>query len=207
MSLSLSLALDQDPRGLRWSCGEEAATGLDALEIARPGLRRASADGEPAVPRQVFHDWMFRCAERLLQAYIGYGQLQPNESDWLSDGLALIKVAAEPPGENAEAMRNSALTLLATLNIPARLRAGHPAEMGAVYQWSVDALSWATKRLVRDRRCAEEPPALCRKAADIHAEVAEHRGGDPEAARQAEREAQLRSLLACWREALGYCVP
>lgn len=203
MTLPLPQALTLDPGALRWICGEETAAGQGALEIARPGVRLAGVEGEPEVPRAVFHDWIFRCAERMLKAYIGYGRLEPHEADWLSHSLAMIKVAAEPPGEDAESMRTSALTLLATLGIPARLRGGHPAEMGAVYEWAVEALSWATKRHVRDRRCAVEPPSLCRKAAEIHAAVAEHRGADPEAARRDEREAQLRSLLTCWREALG----
>ncbi|AKT43478.1 hypothetical protein [Chondromyces crocatus] len=203
MSHSLMVALEQPPEALCWACGEERATGLAVLEIARPGLRLVSATGEPEVPRQVFHDWIFGCAERLLQAYIGYGHLQAHESDWLSHGLALIKVTGAPPGEDADALRDSALTLLASLSIPARLRSGHPVEMGAVYDWSVAALSWAAKRYVRDRRCAEEPPTLCSKAADIHAEVAEHRGSDPTAARRLERAAQLQSLVGSFRQALG----
>lgn len=202
MTLPLLEALKQDPASLRWTCGDESAAGLDALEIARPGVRLAGVEGEPEVPREVFHDWMFSCGERLLKAYIGFGHLELHEGEWLSQGLARVKVAAAPPGDDAEELRHSSLMLLATLSIPARIRGGHPAEMGAAYEWTVAALSWATKRYVRDRRCAEEPPSLCRKAAEIHAEVAEHRGADPAEARQREREAQLRSLLNCWREVL-----
>ncbi|EYF04388.1 Hypothetical protein CAP_4527 [Chondromyces apiculatus DSM 436] len=206
--MPLLLALSQDPEGLAWSCGDEQASGAGVLEIARPGLRLLSAvmvnvDGSPMVPRLVFHDWVFQCAERLLQAYVGYGQLQPHESDWLSHGLAFIKVSAAPPGEDAEGIRDSALMLLGSLNVASRLRAGNPAEMGDVYGWAVEALSWATKRYVRDRRCDAEPPSLCRKAIEIHAGVAEHRGGDPAAAREAERQAQVRTLVACWREEVG----
>ena len=196
MSVPLLLALSQDPEGLAWSCGDEHASGEGVLEIARPGLRLVSAvmvsvDGSP----------MLRAGAREVVAVdVGYGQLQPHESDWLSHGLAFIKISAAPPGEDAEGIRDSALMLLGSLSVASRLRAGNPAEMGDVYGWAVEALSWATKRYVRDRRCDAEPPSLCRKAVEIHAEVAEHRGGDPAAAREAERQAQVRTLVACWRE-------
>ena len=185
---------------LAWACGDERARGLAALEIARPGLRLIDADGEPLVPRPVFHQWIFAAGDRLLRAHVGFGHLEDHESKWLSGGLAMVATLAE--ADEPEAWRFLVLSHLASLRTFGAIRARR-AEMGDVYSWTCDALAWAGKRVCGDRRCRIDPPSLLSLAAAIHGEVARHRGGDVEAAVAAERARQLGSLAAAWRETLS----
>jgi hypothetical protein len=201
VSRGLARALGGFPLALEWACGGERAAGLEVLEIARPGLRLLF-DGEPAVPRVVFHAWMFAAGERLLRAYIGFGHLEDHEADWLAGGLAMVEGCAEPPDPGEpDRWKLPVLSHLASLGVFGRIR-HRTVEMGVVYDWTAEALEWASKRHRLDRRCRIEPPHLCRAAVEIHRVVAEHRGADPEAAVAAEQRIQLESLVAAWREVL-----
>ena len=197
---ALAAALSGDAGKLEWACADERARGKAVLAIARPGLRLVSADGEPMVPREVFHHWVFAAGERLLRAYIGFGHLEDHEGQWLAQGLAMVDGCAEPPTEpDASDWKFPILAHLASLNTFAAIRSGRAAEMGDAYGWIRDALVWAGKRHLGDRRCRVEPPALMTAAASIHGEVARYRGADAGAARGAERAAQVQSLLDLWR--------
>jgi hypothetical protein len=189
-------ALGGFPRALEWACGDQRATGLEVLGIARPGLRLL-IDGEPLVPRPVFHEWMFAAGERLLQAYVGFGHLEDHEAEWLTGGLALVSGCAEPAVERDD-WTVAVFAHLASLAAFGRIR-HRAAEMGAVYEWTAEALQWASKRHRGDRRCRLEPPGLAAAAVAIHREVAIHRGADAGEAARAERRAQLESLVGTWR--------
>jgi hypothetical protein len=198
-------ALSRDPFSLRFGCAEERAQGVAVLAIARPGLRLLDAEGEPEVPRAVFHDWMFACGSRLLSAHAGIAAVSEHEAEWITHALVAVKAAAEPPAAEAEGgepdgSRVGYLSLLATVATMARIHEGDLRALGQAHDWVASALAWASKRHARDRRCAVEPPALCEAAATLHAELARHRAQDPEAAREAEEAALLRSLVDCWRE-------
>ena len=91
------------------------------------------------------------------------------------------------------------VSLIATVGTMAALHEGNLRRLGQAHRWMAGALTWASKRHARDRRCAVEPPSLCEAAVNLHAEIARDRGEDPGAAREAEEHALLRSLVECWR--------
>lgn len=204
MSRELQRALGRFHLALEWACAGERATGLEVLAIARPGLRLLidhGDGGEPMVPREVFHAWMFAAGERLLRAYVGFGHLEDHEAEWLTSGLAMVDGCSEPPDGDPDKWKFPVLSHLASLGVFGRIR-HRAAEMGAVYDWTAEALEWASKRHRGDRRCRIEPPTLAARAVDIHRVVAGHRGTDPDEAADAERRAQLESLVGAWRDVL-----
>ena len=198
---ALLAALTADPGALDWGCADERARGDEVLSIARPGLQLLSAAGAPMVPRAIFYGWVFAAGERLLRAYIGFGHLEESEGTWLAQALAMVSGCAEPPSADASEWKFPILAHLASLNTFAAIRGQRAREMGEAFGWVRDALTWAGKRHLGDRRCRIEPPWLMASAASIHGAIARHRGGDEDAARAAERADQLRSLLDLWRNA------
>lgn len=182
---------------LTWKFLDERASGVAALRLANPGLQLDLAAAAPYVPHAVFHDWLFRCAERMLRAYAGYGHVEDHEGDWLFQGVALVKVSADPADAS---IGDIALMHIASLNTFAAIRASRPAEMGDAYAWVAEALHWATKRHMRDRRCPYSAAGLAARAAEIHGAVAQLRGEDGAEAIAEERRAQLQSLVDSWRE-------
>jgi hypothetical protein len=205
--LPLVEALTRDPATLYFGCAEERVRGAAVLAIARPGLRLLDAEGEPEVPRAVFHRWMFTCGERLLAAHAGIAAVPDHELDWITQGLAAIAVAADPPAESGDDSPDDTrlryLSLIATVASMAGIHQGDLRALGQAQAWVARALTWASKRHVRDRRCAVEPPSLCEAALDLHAALARHRAEDPTVARAAEEAELLRSLVEAWRAHLG----
>ena len=194
--MTLDEALASDPTELRWQCAHESATGLDVLEIARSGL--VLLPGEFVVPRIVFHEWMYRSAERLLRAHVGFGHLEDHESDWLSQGVALVATIGDPTEHDFEEIRVLTLMTIASCNTFGAIRFS-AREMGKVYAWVSDALSWAAKRYTGDRYCPHEPVTLNHDLVELHGQLAEFRNDDVADARSRERDSQMTSLLAAWK--------
>jgi hypothetical protein len=194
--VTLDDALQHGWPELAWRCADQTAIGADVVQIARPGLQLTSAPDAPMVPRAVFHDWVYGCAERLLRAYVGYGHLEDHESDWLAQAIAIVATTGEPR-EDADEIRGLAMMTLASVNTFAAIRQ-RPREMGSVYEWAGDALTWATKRQLGDRRCPHDPVTLARRARQMQGDLARLQGGSAEAATQSERVAQLEDLVSAW---------
>ena len=182
-----------------WVFANQRVHGGDVLSVVRPGLELVTENGAIAVPRGVFHDWLYLCAERLLKAHIGWGHLEDHESEWLATAIAIVATAKDPPGEDAEELRGTSMMLLASLNTFSAIRQ-KSREMGHMYSWVSDALIWATKRYLGDRTCPHDPASLAASALELHGQIATLRVSDATAALEAERVAQLDSLLECWRD-------
>lgn len=192
--MSLHEELTRDPSDLHWRCGHEEARGAAVLRIARPGLLLVGAD--EMVPRPAFHRWMFDGAERLLKAHVEFGDLEDHVTDWLGHGIAMIARPMEP----TEEMRGLVLMSMASLNTYAAIRSGS-GEMGNVYAWTCNALSWAAKRVLGDRRCPHDPVSLNEELVELHASFARFAGDDLDEARSMERRAQVSGLIDAWKAA------
>jgi hypothetical protein len=200
----------EDPLAAAWSFDGEPVPALHLLDFFVPGLAlhpRGPTDAPALVPRAVFHEVVALAAERLARAWRRFPDGKEHELDLLARGIVAVRLAASPPGtDDARALADlypaGARGMLASMH-PVFLFMQGPGAMTGAARFTQDALSWASKRHVRDRRCATTASGLLRQAQDAHAEVARFFGDEESAAREDEAAAQLASIASTWRARLG----
>lgn len=156
------------------------------LARLEPGLA-ATRDGSPA-SSFAWNAFAFAMGRRLLAAYAQQTSAQLHVIDICASALVTVAgvkdvLAAGESGATSVAMIEATL---------------HPMTMfsrSSAAELLFRIFRWGTRRVRRDRRFHDGLAALAESARDVHAELADLAGGDPQAARDAEAAAQHADAL------------
>jgi hypothetical protein len=169
-----------------WLAGEPVD---DLLARVGPGL--APAPDAAPIDARSWNAFAFTLGIRLARAYAH----RPNAGEHVVDQMivALAQIASiDELLADPEATTKLAIT-------EATLRPFTMFAQSSAAELLMRLFRWGTRRVFKDRKLADSLAKLAAEAIDAHAECAGLAGADPDAARAAERAAQLadaRTVLA-----------
>lgn len=158
----------------------------DAVLLSRLG------PGLPGVATWAWNEFAFELGRRVLVELAKQPGAAPHVIEAASSGLAAVGAAESLMSNPKEGLETVAM-IEATLRPMATLAGSSAAAL------LLRLFLWGTRRIRSDRRVADALATLAAEACNAHADLAALGGLDAEAARQAERAAQLadaRALLA-----------